>query len=909
MQSNVYVGIKPSNVLTNPLIDSNNNILKNNLNNSNILPNNITNNTNFNITDNFDFILSPITNSRYKETVKSHFDQFLNRTSKNRNININNNTERNGIKYGINSDKSYHFETLTVPEPQLQELSISPFNEISSNQLPTYIGLLSSWLELENSDTDVRELAFQVLFNECKYANYIGVKKLILAPPKDLINLQYYSQIVFRLLNTDVFQPDFEKNTISSSPNSSTNNMILSISLPLSEDSDPLATWELWNTIRKFCDYHPSLTISLAIPRFKIPNFVLDRWICEPVSCLLISSSIFINNRYDYPVLHKFNQNIIRKFQEINGNSQIKSNDLCILLHGMEKYSKFVNGGENSYLEYINYLLKKGDKLILTEKVIDGFEIPQLLPPLKPHSKKLTNDIYSTFEKDKIKYDLYELAINNALLDLQLILNKSKPLNILIAGAGRGPIVDRVYRIVTNQNILNRVKIWAIEKNSAACLYLQKRNFEFWDNQITLINEDMTTWIDPDVKINLCISELLGSLGCNELAPECLLSIEKNHSTPNTIFIPQSYTSYIAPISSPLLYQKLTDLSKTNNCADNYNNINYLESPWVGHKIPYQILSGKVNELWTFSHPLKDQNFTQSKTTEFKIKHRGEIHGLVGFFTAKLYDDSTILSIVPTGQTIKTVKPMTQLEIESLQYTTDLISWSPLFFPLRQPMTITDDTEISVLISRIHREKKTWFEWSLESFIYLVVSENKVPKTLRPSSLKNHRFSTNNDDSTTSNKIPNYHDVDQKEKNENPSQFRNFSQPVPDIEQFSVDLNEFDQDYDKGTQGTYDGNNYNNNGKTAFPSLQENAWQSVNDIHGWVTQDNIETSFSKDKPEAGPLFNLNATNHETNNNNNTFDRMENTLEESELSKEVHIRIPTGVSSVHNINGRYFHIPL
>lgn len=891
MQSNVYVGIKPSNVSTNPVTESN--IL--NKNNSNILNNNSTHNSTHNncsnITDNFDFILSPITNSRYKETVKLHLNQFLNQTNK---------------------GKINKLDNLVIPEPQLQEISISPFNEISSNQLPTYIGLLSSWLELENSDFILRELAFQVLFNECKYANYIGIKKLILAPPRDLVNLQYYSQIVFRLLNTNIFQPDIDKSTTNSINNNitdnnnnnlnSSNNTILSISLPLSEDSDPLATWELWNTIRKFCSYHPSLTISLAIPKFKVPNYVLDRWICEPVSCLLVSSSIFISNRYNYPVLHKFNQNIIRKFQEVNGNSQIKSNDTCILLHGMEKYSNTINGGENSYLEYINYLLKKGDKLILTESVMDGFGIPQLLPPLKPHSEKLTNDIYSTFERDKIKYDLYELAINNALLDLQMILSKSKPLNILVAGAGRGPIVDRLFRIVTSQNILNKVRICAIEKNSAACLFLQKRNFEFWNNQITLINEDMINWNGIDVKFDLCISELLGSFGCNELSPECLLSIEQNYSTSNTIFIPQSYTSYIAPVTSPLLYQKLMDLSKTNNCSESFHNINYLESPWVGHKIPYQILSSKINELWTFSHPLKDQNFTQGITTEFKIKHRGEIHGLIGFFTAKLYDDSTILSIIPRGQTIKTIKPMTQLEIESLQYTTDLFSWSPLFFPLKQPMSITDDTEISVLMSRIHRDKKTWFEWSLESFIYLVVSENKLPKTLRPSSLKDHRFSAPTNGSNMYNN-GNYDGIDDNKTNEIP-QFRNFSQPVPDIEQFSMDMNEFDQNNNNDMN---DGRNPNTS-TGGFPHVQESGWQSVNDIHGWVTQENIETSLNANRPANVPIFNLNTGIVDRGvGENQTLNQ--DAQDESELAKEVHIRIPTGVSQVHNINGRYFHVPL
>lgn len=177
--------------------------------------------------------------------------------------------------------------------------------------------------------------------------------------------------------------------------------LTISISLPLYEDSDPLATWELWNTVRKQCEYHPSLTISLALPRTRTPSYVLNRWLAEPVSCLLVSSSIFASNQYDYPVLHKFNQNLILKFQKVNGDSQILGNELCVILHGMEKYANNVKGGESAYLEYINYLLKKGDKVLNSNSNHQFLlqEDSRIMPPLKPHSDNLLNSTYLTFEK------------------------------------------------------------------------------------------------------------------------------------------------------------------------------------------------------------------------------------------------------------------------------------------------------------------------------------------------------------------------------------------------------------------------------------------------------------------------------------------------------------------------------
>lgn len=858
MQSNVYIGIKPS--------------LGHGSNNLNNLERYTQDNA---FMGKYDYILLPITNSRYKETAKKYLKNY-----------------RESQATGTGSD-------LNIPEPQLQDISISPFNSGSQEEAPRYIGLLSSWLELENPDLLQRSLAYQVLLNECKYAKYVGIKKLILAPPKDLINLQDYSQIVARLLNSEIFTPE---QNITQKPES---RMMLSISLPLCEDSDPLATWELWNTIRKLCNYHPSLTISLAVSRVKTPNYVLNRWLCEPVSCLLISSSIFATNQYDYPVLHKFNQNLIRKFQDINGNSQLASNDLCILLHGMEKYADRVKGGEPSYLAYINYLLKKGDQAILSEYV-EGFNEPQLLSPLKPNSENLTNEIYTTFEKDHVKYDLYEKAIEKAILDLRFVMTKSSKLTILIAGAGRGAIVDRLYQVILRNNIIHQVRILALEKNPEACLYLQKRNFEYWDNSVELIKENMKDWKDPTIKVDLCISELLGSFGCNELSPECLFEVEKYHSKPNTIFIPQSYSSYVAPITCPLVYQKLQNMTEKSK---------YIESLWVSHKIPFQILSSKINKLWTFHHPMKKNDFSKSRTTVFKIKHRGEVHGLIGFFTATLYDDSTVLSIIPQGYNIKNDEEYPVQITEDLTHTPEMFSWSPMVFPLNQPLSIVDDTELSVSISRLHNSNKVWYEWSMESSIYFVVSGDKTNKStmkdtpLKGNISKDHHNTLSLPKSTyvESGNDYDFNDVNHSNLSNTNTVLKN------DFTNLTTDNEKDDRD------------------NNAFLPSFDNGWQSVNDIHGWTTRDEIPISSSHDEinrtsdDHPSPMFQLGKRGRILGASDGTpalspthqspvniilpQELTQETEPEEYISQEIHVRVKTGTTHIHNIAGHAFSIPL
>lgn len=814
--------------------------------------------------NNYDYVLLPITNSRYRESVRRQFSTFE------------------------KESKSVDHSVLQISEPQLQDLCIPPFNATNAkntnggNDSPAYIGLLSSWLELESPNMSVREMSFQVLLNECKYARFVGIDKLIVAPPRDLSELQRYSQVIAKLLNHKVV--------------SGPSPLLLSISLPLYEDSDPLATWELWNTIRKLCDYHRSLSVSLAVPRIKTPSHVLNRWLCEPVSCLLISSSIFATNQYQYPVLHKFNQHLIQKFQRLNGNSHANMNgELCIILHGMEKYAGAVKGGESAYLEYINYLLKKGDKMfvfrkndkqdhlksnnlsiVYNESTVDEYS-PKLMPPLKPHSESLSNQVYSIFEKDTVKYDAYHTAIQEALKDLLKThhYDQNSPLVILVAGAGRGPLVDRTVQIVKNFNIWNQVQLVALEKYAQACLYLQKRNYDFWDNRVKIVKEDMLHWKDSSLKVDLCISELLGSFGCNELAPECLWEIEKNHSKTSTIFIPQSYASYVAPVSSPLILQNLSQVSEVQ------------DSPWIMHNVPYCILSSRINEIWSFEHPLRNNHldtdfFSKSSLTEFKVKHRGEMHGIVGFFSSRLYND-TILSTLPDDCGLDTVslqkselsrRSSFQKKIDQIQitdplkgghgskdlsdskfsksfHTPGLYSWSPIVFPLRQPFPIADDTELSVFMSRNHslQERLIWYEWSVESFVYLVVSGASVQNpstTIAPSTTRKHS-------------APHYQ---QQHRPSGSGSHPNYETRFSELDEMGF-----------------------NNSEQGFLPHNESGWQSVNDIHGLST--------SANNAVGPPMFNLDPRNE---------------VGEDE-DEEVHVRVKTGISTLHNVNGKSFSIPL
>lgn len=53
------------------------------------------------------------------------------------------------------------------------------------------------------------------------------------------------------------------------------------------------------------------------------------------------------------------------------------------------------------------------------------------------------------------------------------------------------------------------------------------------------------------------MSELLGSFGDNELSPECLIPTEK-FLKKGGIYLPYSYTNYILPISSQIIWNEIS---------------------------------------------------------------------------------------------------------------------------------------------------------------------------------------------------------------------------------------------------------------------------------------------------------------------------------------------------------------
>ncbi len=207
--------------------------------------------------------------------------------------------------------------------------------------------------------------------------------------------------------------------------------------------------------------------------------------------------------------------------------------------------------------------------------------------------------------------------------------------------------------------------------------------------------------------VDILISELLGSFADNELSPECLDGVQHVLNPIDGISIPASYTAHLTPIAAPKLHADIAARTPGDPAAP--------ETPWVVmlHAIDYLSTTTpspstttaapgaprpqptpNVLTAWEFTHPLPASTLTLStlrrtassltpsgltggdgsnahnarySRLSFRCRERGVCHGLAGYFETVLYGDVEL-----------STNPVTMGDKSA-----DMISWFPIFFPLK----------------------------------------------------------------------------------------------------------------------------------------------------------------------------------------------------------------------------------
>jgi len=447
-----------------------------------------------------------------------------------------------------------------------------------------------------------------------------------------------------------------------------------------SEENEALASWRKWNRFRLQCDQHHRLGCVIRLTENVPVEYGEDykRWQGEPVKGIIIPKTLFRLNKSGYPVLLKHHQEFILSLAHLDPYMMIECDQHYAEFDDMHLYSAYIAKG----------LWSKRTMIDSIQDMTMGFE-DTLQMPLQPLSDHLESSTYEIFEKDPIKYAKYREAARLAMIDKHQEEGMDS-VTVAVVGAGRGPLVYETLKAAEEANI--KIKLYAVEKNPSAVYIIQRRNEKEWGGVVEVISSDMRDW-RPGQILDIVISELLGSFGDNELSPECLLGAA--HLLKNgAISIPQSYTSYAAPISSMTLYNQVR-----RNVRRNATYLSAFEAPYVVRMHNKYVLSD-VEPVFTYTHPKAtapgDNEYRQFKRLQFTVKSDALCHGFAGYFDSVLYKDVKI-----------SIHPDTHTE--------GMFSWYPVYFPIEKGIELSAGAKLSIDIWRCGKDSYRWYEWRVNN--------------------------------------------------------------------------------------------------------------------------------------------------------------------------------------------------
>eukprot|EP01105_Mastigella_eilhardi_P006288 TRINITY_DN17916_c0_g1_i1.p1 TRINITY_DN17916_c0_g1~~TRINITY_DN17916_c0_g1_i1.p1 ORF type:complete len:606 (+),score=151.62 TRINITY_DN17916_c0_g1_i1:51-1868(+) len=519
---------------------------------------------------------------------------------------------------------------------------------LNSQRWTSVVGKVSPWLRMDSEDAAIRTNSELTFWQEMQWAMHLSLPAVMLpAPAPPAANyMSLLNQLVLRARS-----------------------LMLWVKIPLTspeaaEQDEEVDTWQWWNSLRTQCEEHSNVGCVLEVTADLPSKQQLRRWAGEPVKALLVPTSIFMHSKKGNPMLSAAHQQfLLAMFQY----------DVQVVLTGQPHHSR----GMTIYRQYLQQLYHQLPPLTDQQQ----YEQPYwdyLQAPLQPLADNLESQTYETFEKDPVKYKLYEEAIQAAVLDR---VAWKRTLVVMVVGAGRGPLVRATLNVQKSTG--QPLRVYAVEKNPNAVVTLCNMKESLGWTNVTIVDSDMRVWDAPE-KADILVSELLGSFGDNELSPECLDGAQK-FLADDGISIPYSYTSYLAPVSSERLHNEV----KVHGSVANF------ETPYIVklHNV-YGI--GEPQPCFTFVHPNRAEFRSNERYVrlEFTAPAATVIHGFAGYFQAMLYKEINM-----------SINPATESQ--------GMFSWFPIFLPLRNPVVVPAGSLVEVHLWRRCNKNKVWYEWTL----------------------------------------------------------------------------------------------------------------------------------------------------------------------------------------------------
>ncbi|KAH7320082.1 protein arginine N-methyltransferase [Stachybotrys elegans] len=720
------------------------------------------------------FVTTPVTNNHFKSRVFELVSQHLQTLEQ-------------------ANEKPTAAATASRADPIIPPLTPEDTGLFPSPAVNTYVAYISPWIDLSSKNPVVASISRQVLNLEINYANFCGVKSIIVPGPQhDATKAQgnqgiaQYSRAIQEALSIGsrltflIHMPMYREPGVQE-PNQTLSSLgAHTPSGTPEEEIDIFTTWDSWHHIRTVCNYNLRLYVALKLPKVMPEMDLQNRWFAEPLHYLTLGPEVFQANKSGFPSMSKHHQNMIFTYMRLKNTpwlllcdmgpdvSQIKSeaqtttSDVDMrptdeefpALADVKKTLQKETVSKTKFSDYYSYMRwlesQQEPFSALEGGTMTSFQ-DWLQSPLQPLSDNLESATYEVFEGDPVKYNQYESAVVEALSEWKALgkpTSKEGVVVIAVAGSGRGPLVTRALKAAEFTGV--PVEVWAVEKNPNAYVYLLRQNQTVWGGRVNVIKTDMRAWKGPIVsesaengpiygKVDILISELLGSFGDNELSPECLDGIQHVMAKPHGISIPSSYTAHLSPISTPKIHADILSRLPSESTV--------FETPWVVRLYALDFVCQRVpghprfQEAWEFSHPIPESTLQSVEARRsggvvgggggsmsgaagandhnsrfchltFVCRTRGVTHGLAGYFESTLYQSQLEEN---NGDKVEISTHPERIDEKSK----DMISWFPIFFPLKQPLYFPADTELEVSMWRQTDDTKVWYEWLVEAWTWV----------------------------------------------------------------------------------------------------------------------------------------------------------------------------------------------
>ena len=399
------------------------------------------------------------------------------------------------------------------------------------------------------------------------------------------------------------------------------------------------------------------------------------------------------------------------------------------------------------HLSYIHDLRRKQPPRSRVEQYGHGYQdyLQVPLQPQTDNLESLTYEVFEIDPVKYDQYEkAIRLALRDWKSESKPGSGPDGKVVVAVAGAGRGPLVRRALKASEAEDVA--IDMWAVEKNPNAFVLLQQHNANDWGGRVTIVQSDMRSWKGPERghdssldhsstpgdgrsgQVDILISELLGSFADNELSPECLDGILHLLNPIHGISVPASYTAFLTPVAAPKLYADISSRATYDATAPETPAVVWLHAidflslapipthaqpsitpsstkqpdvpnrsnaptPTSGQGAPHTPVlftaplapQPLVLPTWTFTHgpqpapqstslssPFSNTHNARFANLEFRTRDRGVCHGLAGYFECLLYESGS------RERVELSTNPCTME-----QKSAEMISWFPMFFPLK----------------------------------------------------------------------------------------------------------------------------------------------------------------------------------------------------------------------------------